>query len=341
MQQPPTPTQRVIGAVAGAKAWLDSPAGTRVRRWFSYALSLLILLILVRAIADIGWREVLAVLPPSLLFWALFAGSYFLQPWTEWHIYRRWWGFGWPALAVFLKMRVMNEAIFSYSGHTYLLVWAANRMGISFDPDAPAPRLLGRGDTEGADPRTSPFAAVKDMAITSGLAGNFSTLLMLMLALAMGGDDVVRGTIDPATLRLMEVGFGGLILLNIGILIFRGKVMSIPVAENLFAFRWHLFRVLATQALIIASWIVALPAIPYSTWILLGALRMVIGRMPLPNKELLFAAIAVSLTGDASVQVAALMAAQGALHLVFHGIAWVAASAIEAADPEVDQPAAP
>ena len=86
---------------------------------------------------------------------------------------------------------------------------------------------------------------------------------------------------------------------------------------------------LGAHVLITASWIVALPQIDIDTWILLGALRMVIGRLPLPNKELLFAAIAVSLTGDASVEVAALMAAQGALHLVFHGVAWLAASAIE------------
>ncbi len=334
MQQGPSITKRAMTAANSAKVWLDSPGGTRVKKWFSYGISAIILMVLVRSIADIGWQQVLAVLPWSLLFWLLFAGSYFLQPFTEWVIYRRWWGFGWPAIAVFLKMRVMNEALFSYSGHTYLLIWAAGRMGIRFDPDAPPKRLLGRGETDGVDPRTSPFAAVKDMAITSGLAGNLTTLLMLILALSMGGDGVLGDAVDPATLRIIIVSFGALIALNIGILLFRKHVMSIPVRENLFSFRWHLFRVLTAHILIVGSWIVALPDIAISTWILLGALRMVIGRLPLPNKELLFAAVAVSLTGEASVEVAALMAAQGALHLVFHGIAMVAASAIEARYPE-------
>ena len=48
--------------------------------------------------------------------------------------------------------------------------------------------------------------------------------------------------------------------------------------------------------LLVATWFVALPLIGVGTWLVLGALRLVIGRMPVPNKELLFAALAVSLT---------------------------------------------
>ncbi len=334
MPDNPALTKRLVAQGHAIGEWFEGPAGKRFQKYLSFGISAVILVVLFRSIADIGWAEVLGVLPWSLPFWLLFVGSYFLQPLTEWHIYRRWWGFGWPAIAVFLKMRVMNEALFSYSGHTYLLIWAAGRMGIEYDPDAPPKRLLGRGDGPGLDPRTSPFAAVKDMAITSGLAGNFTTLFMLILAMVMGGDRVLSEAVDPATIKLIVWGFGGLILLNVGILIFRSKVMSIPVPDNLFAFRWHLFRVLTAHALIVGSWILALPAIDIDTWVLLGALRMVIGRLPLPNKELLFAAIAVQLTGEASVEVAALMAAQGALHLLFHGLAWTAASAIETAYPE-------
>jgi hypothetical protein len=327
-------TSRAIGAAQGVKDWADSPAGKRIQRGFSALLSVLILYLLADAIAQVGWRNVLGALPASLLFWLFFVGAYLLPPLTDWWIYRRWWGLGWPTTAVFLKMRVMNEALFSYSGHTYLLVWAANRMEIEFDPAKPPARILGRGDGPGADPATSPFAAVKDMAITSGLAGNLATLLMLIAALALGGDVVLDETIDPSTMKILLWSFGAMILLNVGILAFRGKVMSLPVSANLFAFRWHLFRVLAAHILLVGSWVVALPHIAFGTWFLLGALRMVIGRMPVPNKELLFAAIAVSLTGDAAVDVAALMAAQGALHLVFHAVSWGVASVIETRDKQ-------
>ncbi len=333
MTETPSLTNRIVTTANTARDWFDSPPGKRLQKIVSGGLSILILLILARSIAEIGWRQVVAALPASPLFWLLFAGSYILQPLTEWIIYRRWWPINWRSIAVFLKMRVMNEALFSYSGHTYLLVWATNMLGIEFDPDAPPKRLLGRGDGPGLDPGTSPFAAVKDMAITSGLAGNLMTLLMLILALSLDNEGVLADAVDPSTLKTIVIAFGLLIILNIGIVIQRNRVMSIPVAENMRSFWWHLFRVTTAHALFVGTWIVALPQIGIATWILLGALRLVIGRMPLPNKELLFAAIAVSLTGDASVEVAALMAAQGALHLVFHGLAWVAATTIEASGP--------
>jgi hypothetical protein len=222
-------------------------------------------------------------------------------------------------------MRVMNDALFSYSGHTYMLVWAARHLGIEFDPKAAAPNILGRGNGPGVDPAASPFAAVKDMAITSGLAGNFATLMILGLALTMDGSTALGAALDPRTMRILLWSFAAMVFLNLAIVLLRGRVMSLPPRENFRALCWHLFRVVAIQALLVGSWAVALPGFAAETWFLLGALRMVIGRMPLPNKDILFAAMAVSLTGDLSVQVAALMAAQGGLVLLFHAVAWGAA----------------
>lgn len=303
---------------------------SRINKAFNALLSALILILLVRAIAEVGWHQVVAVIPASLLFWLLFIGSYLLHPLTEWFIYRRWWQCDWRAIGVFLRMRVMNDALFSYSGHTYLLVWAARHLGIQFDPKAPPGTILGRGTGPGADPAASPFAAVKDMAITSGLAGNFATLVLLLLALSMDGASVLSAALDPRTQRILLWSFVALIVMNVGILAFRSKIMSLPAAENVFAFGWHLFRVLAVQALLVASWAVALPGIAFNTWFLLGALRMVIMRLPVPNKEILFAALAVSLTEGASLEIAALMAAQGALQLLLHVASWAAAAAIAA-----------
>ena len=313
---------RLAGIADRIQDWGVSPAGMRAKKAFNILLSALILGLLVRAIAQVGWQQVVDAVPGNPWFWLLFVGSYLLQPLVEWHIYRRWWRFGWESFGVFLKMRVMNEALFSYSGHTYLLVWAANRLGIEFDPKAPPPRILGRGDGPGVDPATSPLAAVKDMAITSGLAGNLATLLILGIALSMDGAAVLGAALDPRTLKILMWSFAAMVALNVAIVLFRGKVMSLPPRENYFAFGWHLVRVVMIQAMLVGSWAVALPGFSAETWFLLGALRMMIGRMPVPNKDILFAAIAVSLTGDSSVQVAALMAAQGALILLFHAAAW-------------------
>ncbi len=258
-------------------------------------------------------------------------GGYLLPPLVEWFIYRRWWRFDVGAIGVFLKMRVMNDALFSYSGHTYLLVWASRFLGVAFDPRDP-PRVLGRGGGPGVDPAQNPVAAVKDMAITSGIAGVLATLVLLLLALGMADAEAVRATLDPRTRLILKWSFGAMIVLNLGIVLFRHNVMTLPARENMIAFGWHMFRVLAVQALLVATWAVALPGIDWETWFLLGALRMVVMRMPVPNKEVLFAAIAVSLAGDTAQDVAALMAAQGALHLVFHAVAWAIAAMLDSRD---------
>ena len=123
-----------------------------------------------------------------------------------------------------------------------------------------------------------------------------------------------------------------LVLLSLSILGFRNRVFSLPTRENLWSGWMHFGRVSAQHVLFTLSWIIALPMIPLDVWILLGALRLVIMRLPVPNKEILFAAIAVSLTGSMGVHVQALMAAQGALHLVMHAVSWAAGTAIEATE---------
>jgi hypothetical protein len=233
---------------------------------------------------------------------------------------------------MFLKRRVMNEALFSYAGDAFMMAWAATRFNLAFNPDDSAPRL-GRGAGPGTPAREAPIAAIKDVAITSGLAGNLFTLLMLVLALGLGGKTIMDADIDPTTIRRLLMGFALLILLSLTILFNRNKLLTLPVVANMRAFWLHLVRVSAMHFLLVATWFVALPFIGFGTWLVLGALRLIIGRMPVPNKELLFAALAVSLTGDASVKVAALMASQGVLYLAAHGLSWVMASFIDKTEP--------
>ena len=328
-----SPLKRAAAALGRLGDWFRLPVGRTVQKWLSIAASAVILIIVANAFARIGWHAMVAALPLRPAFWALFIGSYLLQPLVDWQIFRHWWRLGWRDLSLFLKRRVMNEALFSYAGDAWLLVWAADRLGYEFDPRHPPQFVLGRGDGPGLDPATSPFAAVKDVAITSGLAGNLVTLLMLLLALGLGFDAVLDSQLDPVLIRRIALGFALLIGLSLLVLVNRGRVLSLSTPENLRVFRLHLVRVLGSHVLLVGTWIIALPGIPIETWVQLGALRMVITRLPLPNKELLFAAIAVDLTGEASIGIAALMAAQGALYFACHGLAWGGAAVIDAKAP--------
>jgi hypothetical protein len=323
----------ILARANALRDWFKTKTGRRFQMIASALMSLAILGLLVRAIVDVGWQELVAVTPLTPAYWLLFIAFYFFQPLMDWQILRKWWGLGWRTLSMFFKRRVMNEALFSYAGDAFMMAWAATRFKIAFDPEDATPKL-GRGDGPGTPAREAPIAAIKDVAITSGLAGNLFTLLMLILAVMLGGKTIMDSDIDPTTIRRLITGFALLIGLSLTILFNRNKLLTLPVADNLRTFWLHLIRVSAMHFLLVATWFVALPLIGIGTWLVLGALRLVIGRMPVPNKELLFAALAVSLTGDASVEVAALMAAQGVLYLAAHGLAWLLAVAIDAAEPE-------
>jgi hypothetical protein len=282
-----------------------------VRRAISLAFSAGILAYLVHAVSDIGWSEVLGVLPANPLFYALIALSYMTAPIAEYIIFRRWWPLRPQSLAVFSKKRVLNDAVFGYSGDAYLFVWA--KKALRHLPLHPGP-----------------LAAVKDVAITSALAGNAATLVMLALALVMGGGPAVEQAFAGEAMRSVGLGFGFVISVSLGILLFSRKVMSLSRRENAIVFAIHMTRLFVGSALLLLAWMVTLPDVALGTWVVLGALRMVVTRLPfVPNKELLFAAIGVSLTGEAAPDVAALMAAAAALHLVSHAISYTLASLVE------------
>ena len=316
------------------REWFNSRAGQRVKMVASVVMSAAIIGLLVRAIVDVGWDTLIAVTPALPLYWLVFAAFYFFHPLMDWQIFRHWWRLGWRTLSMFFRRRVMNEALFSYAGDAFMMAWAATRFNIAFDPEAPAAPKLGRGDGPGSHAAEAPIAAIKDVAIISGLAGNLFTLLMLILAIVLGGDTILNSDVDPTTIRRMIIGFALLIGLSLTIVFNRNRVLTLTVAANMRTFWLHLVRVSTMHFLLVATWFVALPAIGVGTWLVLGALRLVIGRMPVPNKELLFAALAVSLTGDASLEVAALMASQGVAYLAAHGLSWLMAIVIDQTDPD-------
>ncbi len=308
-------------ALARLKDWAATPAGGRVQNGISLVLSLFMVVLLVRAVQKIGWSNLVAVVPASPAFWLFFVGQYLAQPVADWLIYRRWWHLGVGDLGIFLKKHVLNEALFAYAGDGWMMGWAARRLNLPFDPAHP-PKISGRGDGPGVDPAVNPFAAIKDVALTSGLAGNLFTLVMLVLALALGAASALEAVVDPALIRRGAIGFSMLIGLNIAILFNRNRLFSLTVRANIRSFLLHLGRVSIGHGLIVGTWLVALPMVGQSAWLLLGAFRLVISRLPLPNKQLLFAALAAAIAGDTAPAVAALMAAQGVLTLAGHVLSW-------------------
>ena len=278
------------------------------QKCLSFALTAAIIAYLAQALGHIGWDEVVRVLPRTPLFYLLVACSYLALPLMDFIIFRRWWPITMRAFASILRKRVLNDAVLGHSGDAYFFLWARRRFA--------AQQL-----------RVQPLAAVKDVAIMSALAGNVATLIMLALAFLLGGGTVVQDAFSGDAMRYVGIGFAFVISISLAILLFNRQVLSLPRRENLTTFLLHCLRLALTSLLLILAWTIALPQIAIGTWIILEALRLVVTRLPfLPNKELLFAAIGVSLTGDAAPAVAALMAAAGALYLLAHILCYAGAT---------------
>lgn len=272
--------------------------------WATWAASAAVVAFLAHAVNGLGWAAVRDVLPANPIFYLLLFAAYLALPLSEALIFRRVWNVGWGVLEPLVRKRVLNDAVMGYAGEAWLFVWARSQAGL----------------------RERALAAVKDVSITSALAGNLATVVMLGVSLAVAGGGVA-GLIDAETLRAGALGVSLVMAASIAVLLLRGKVLSLSGAENRFAFAVACARLAVAGLLVLIGWWIALPAVAIGTWLLLGALRLVVTRLPLvPNKELLFTVLAVALAGPTQPAVAALLAATAACTLVFHASVFAGAS---------------
>lgn len=293
----------VDAALATDPAHLARRPAPAWQKWLGAGLSLLMIGFLIHQSAKIGWTQFAAVLPRDPRYYLLMVAMYLTLPLTETLIFRRLWALPWSSLWLFLRKRVLNEAVFGYSGEAYVYLWARRQTGL-------AARAM---------------AAVKDVSITSALAANCFTVAVVAVLVLFGDRLLAAGFFSPTQLRSVIWGAALLTLPAFIILLFSKRIMSLPRAVNLRIFAVHVARLLLSNALLIAAWHFALPDIAWSVWLMLIALRLVISRVPFaPNTDLLFSSVGVGLAGSANVEIAALLAFGAALVLVGHGLVIVA-----------------
>lgn len=259
--------------------------------WFGPMISLAILAATLIALRHFDARPVLALLPTSPLFWAVFLFSYMLTPISEYMIFRRLWALPVEGIAALMRKRVSNELLLGYVGEVYFYSWAREHGSVT----------------------NAPYGAIKDVAILSALAGNLVTLFLLIPSLPL----IYRyeGVIDPQLLFWSVLIVGGTSAVA---LLFRRKLFSLPRAERRFVLAVHLVRIVGSLALAALLWHLVLPKVALLWWFLLVTLRQLISRLPLlPNKDVMFAGIAVLLIGP-HVAISALMAMMAGLILAAH-----------------------
>lgn len=270
---------------------VDEPGRTRLAGLFSMLVSLALLVVAAFQLRSLSLAEVQGMIPTSPWFWLVFAGYYLAGPVSEWFIYKRLWHMPISGLGALIRKLVSNEILLGYLGEAQFYGWARSRLKFV----------------------TAPFGAIKDVTILSALVGNFATLAMLLWAwpLVASGHLGMEG-------RTVFLSLGVVLVTSFVILLFRERLFTLPRRELWFISAVHLVRIAAVVIFSAMMWRLVLPEVAVGLWIVMATLRMLVSRLPLlPNKDIVFAGIAVFLLGH-DVEIAALMTLMAVLLLVTH-----------------------
>ena len=264
------------------------------RSWHRFVgpgISLLLLVAVVMRLRHIDTTSMVRLMPTSVGFWFAFLVYYFMSPATEWVIFRRLWGIPPRGFFALVRKLVSNELLMGYVGELSFYTWARRNAHLT----------------------AAPFGAIKDVTILSGLVGNFMTLVMVGLAAPLLGSielGVPKGTLIWSAVIV--------VVSSAAVLLFRRTFFTLPRKNLLMIAALHLMRVITTTAVAALMWHLLLPSVALTWWLVLGALRLLVSRLPLlPNKDVVFAGLASFLVGNA-VGIGSAMALMAALILTMH-----------------------
>lgn len=273
----------------------DEPA-VPTSRWpavLGVVLTVAMVIGLGRELLQAGLDGLLNYVPGNPLYYLAFAGLYLASPVGDYLIFRHLWGVPRAALWALLRKRIANEVVLGYSGDAYFYTWAkkhARRLSLS-----------------------APFGTVKDVTILSAIAGNAFTLLMIAGTLPFA-----YGVMSTTQAHLLAVAALVTCASSLPFLIWRKRVFTLPWPQLRWVFVAHLVRLIVGTVFVAVTWATALPGIALGIWLLLAAARLLVSRLPLvPNKDLLFANVAILLIGRNDALVATI-AFTAALTLAVH-----------------------
>ncbi|WP_336973664.1 hypothetical protein [Sphingobium aromaticiconvertens] len=266
-------------------------SGRNWTAWFGPVISLALLAAVFVQLGSIDFPLLLGLVPRTLLFWGVFALTYSLTPLFDWFIFNRLWSIPAGGLAALFRKRLSNELLLGYVGDVYFYTWARRHV-----------RMAG-----------SPFGAVKDSAILSGVMGNVVTLAMLALTFPLLSS--LRLAIDGRTLG---ISLGILVLTSLVPMLLGRRIFSLPAPKRRMVAAVHFTRIVANLLLYAWLWHLMLPDVALSWWVMLSTVRLVLSRLPLvPNKDVLFAGVATFLVGREG-EIAEILALLASLLLATH-----------------------
>ncbi|MCJ2183182.1 hypothetical protein MTR62_10825 [Novosphingobium sp. 1949] len=299
------------GAVSAMPAITLTPQDRDSARGRNTLISLVLSLAVIGAVLaelrSFHLSTIIAMIPRSPLFWIAFAASYFINPATDWMIFRRLWAIPPAGMLALLRKKVYNELLLGYLGEAYFYTWARRRVTLA----------------------AAPFGAIKDVAILSAMTGNAVTVALLAIMLPVLGSHTLG--VDA---NLLIWSLAVILAVSIAAMIFRRRVFSLPRQDLVAITRFHLARITGSTLLNAVLWHLALPQVALSWWLYMATLRLLVSRLPfVPNKDLLFAGVAVLALGHER-EIGALMALMAGIILAAHLLLGTALALHDLINPE-------
>lgn len=270
------------GLLTRLKASLFGRIGLKLLQW---GIPLLLLALIGRRLGQLGWHEIWAARPANPGFYLLLVLQFFLQPFSDYLVYRNLWRENRPPLAVILRKRLMNTFMLDYSGEAFFFFWAQRHLKLQ---------------------RAMLVHAIKDSNILSGAASLVMVYILLLLLMGLGGLHVpgnLTGDLGGKTLLFIGAGTVPLILAA-AILLGHRKLTALSRRQMAATFAIHFTRVIAVLTVEFGLWELS-GALPSALVCLqFVALRLVVTRLPLiPNKDLIFVGAGIATAGLAKMAV--------------------------------------
>lgn len=277
--------------MATATAKCDALAGripARVKFWATTGIMIAVVLVVLRILSTIDPRQVAAAVPATPLFWAAFVAYFLAVPAAEWLLFRRLWAIPKSGAAAIMGKLVCNELLFGYSGDAYFFTWARRHLKHVAEP----------------------LSTIKDLALVSSLVGSGATLTALLLATPLLST-MPKGQLYPLLFGAVCALVSGGVILTLG-----RRMIGLTREAFRFVLLVHIGRTMVQVGCMFAMWHFAMPGVEIGTLVGLSALRMAISRLPLvPNKDMMFLGVAVTLLGSAGTVVATMAMVAGVIVL--------------------------
>lgn len=271
------------------RAWRANPRVKLLGRALQACVMLAVLAYLAGRLTQIGWSEVIASLPKQVSFYALFILGYVSIPIAEVLIYSSLWGRSlWNSSWAFVVKRAYNFGVFDMSGEAYFGVWANRRLGL---------------------PARTVLATLKDVNLLSAASSNLATPIFLVALLLFAQDGPQALGLAPQALGW---GFAGVSAVAVATLVagaFQRRILSVDAHRASTTFYLHSVRFVVSSVLQALQWAVVFPEAGFEIWLWFLAVQMALSRIPvLPNRDLIFVGLSVSLAHSVQAPEAAVAA---------------------------------